>query len=263
MSNKMMKLYTTNFETKVAKDDRVIEFIASKEVVDRDGEIVRIKGLDLKEYKKNPLVLLNHDRHSLPIGKATKVWKSGDELKIKIKFTEPEEYSVGDTVYKLVKGGYMNALSIGFLPDFDSIEYPEKRPGKKQVYRIFNKSALLEVSVVGVPANPEALITGKSLQDAYEHEIIDELEWNELVKELTNVQEKEETDDERVVGEEEKTITKEDDYEIEYYTEIKNYFDEMFVEFEANYPAKEQNGNPANDNSDDEVEDLIEYLRSE
>ena len=36
---------------------------------------------------------------------------------------------------------------------------------------------------------------------------------------------------------------------------------ELYQEFEANYHAKEQKGNPAKDKlSDDEVENIIDYL---
>jgi hypothetical protein len=98
--------------------------------------------------------------------------KKAGELIMKVKFAEPEINGFADTVYKLIKGGYLNAVSIGFLPDFESIEYLKN---KKGVYRIFHKSSLLELSVVPVPANQGALVTGKALNDG----VIDELELKE------------------------------------------------------------------------------------
>ena len=77
----------------------------------------------------------------------------------------------GKDVYELIKGGFLNAVSIGFDPDPEHMGPPTekeltKRPewaGVKQVYR---KWKLLEVSLVPVPSNPEALVTavGKGLQ---------------------------------------------------------------------------------------------------
>ena len=170
----MQQFYTT-LETKAGKeDDRTVEFIATKEIADRDGEILMVKGIQTTNYKKNPVVLWAHERGSLPVAKAVKITKSGETLKIKVQFATPEEYGFADTVYKLVKGGYLGAVSLGFMPDFDKIEYPEVKLNQK-VWRIFHKVDLLEMSIVPIPANQEALSVGKALEDG----IIDEVEKKE------------------------------------------------------------------------------------
>ena len=116
-------------------------------------------------------MLWAHQRGELPIGKAVKVTKTRNgEMRIKVKFAEPDEYSFADTIYKLIKGGYLNAVSIGFIPDFNEISTDEKTGA-----RIFNKSELLELSVVPVPANQGALRLGKAVSDG----IIDEVELKE------------------------------------------------------------------------------------
>ena len=180
----------SNMEVKATKEDRVVEFIATKEVVDRDGDIVKVSGLNVKNYKKNPVILLNHDRRGLPVGKAVRVVKSGGELKVKIKFADPEEYSVADTVYKLVKGGYINAVSMGLMPDWETMEYKEDKKTKKRI-RTINKADILEISIVTVPANQEALVTGKSLQKALEDKVIDELELKELEMSVKEIKDEE------------------------------------------------------------------------
>ena len=174
---KIIKIFDS-FEVKETKDDRTLEFVGSKEITDRDKEIVKVAGLDLKNYKKNPVVLWSHQYDQPPVAKATKVWKSKDEVKFNVKFADMEEYSFADTIYKLYKGGYMNAVSIGFIPDYDSIEYPEKSKGGTQ--RIFNKSELIELSLVPVGANPAALLQSKGIQKALDDKAIDNTELEEM-----------------------------------------------------------------------------------
>jgi HK97 family phage prohead protease len=170
MDKKIFKSYRINYK-EVEDEERTIEAIGSKQIEDRDKDIVYVDGINLKNYKENPIVLFAHDHRSLPIGRAEKVWKDGKELKFKIKFTEPEVNPVGDTVYKLIKGNYLNALSIGFIPDYSTAKYSEKRGG----YDYYN-SELLEVSIVPVPSNPKAVVTSKQLDDAVSKGVIDDLE---------------------------------------------------------------------------------------
>jgi HK97 family phage prohead protease len=169
----------TDMVMKATKDeDRIVEFIASKEVVDRGGDVVKIKGMDLRDYKKNPVIMWSHRHDDPPIGKAVSMTKSGDELKMKVQFATPEEYGFADTIYKLVKGGYIKATSIGIIPDYESMEYPESK-NKKAARRIINKSSLFELSIVPIPMNQDALATGKSLSKAIEDGVIDDLELTE------------------------------------------------------------------------------------
>jgi len=82
---------------------------------------------------------------------------------------------LGDSIYKLIKGGYMNTLSIGFQPDWQVAKFDEKKGGY-----YFPSSELLETSIVSVPANPEAIIQSKSIQKAVSDNVIDEAELNEM-----------------------------------------------------------------------------------
>jgi len=168
----MNKLFTTSFHTKKVNDEsREIDFVASKEVRDRQQEVVEVAGINLKNFKLNPIILWAHDHSGLPIGKATKITKSGDELKVRIQFADASVYSFADTVFKLISGGYLNALSIGFQPDYKQVVYDEKNNS-----RIFKSVELLEISVVPVPANQTALIS-----KAVDTGIVDELEFKEFI----------------------------------------------------------------------------------
>lgn len=171
-------------EVKSSKDeDRVVEFIATDEVVDYDGDIVKVDGLDIKKIKKNKSFLWSHRHTDLPVGQIVSLKKDGKKLIGKAKMTSEDEYPFGNTIYKLIKGGYINNVSISFLPDYSTMEYQEK--GGKNV-RIINDSTLLEISAVNIGANPRAVITGKSLMETYEKawddEVIDGEELESLQK---------------------------------------------------------------------------------
>jgi len=175
MEAKHLRFYTTLKMKANKEEDRTVDFIATKEIIDRDGEILKVSGLTTANYKKNPVVLWAHDRRGLPVGKTVKISKRGDIMKMRVQFAKPEEYGFADTVYKLVKGGYLNAVSVGFTPDYSKTEYPGRNKPNSKIYRIFHKTDLLELSVCPIGVNQEALSVDKALQDG----IIDEVELNE------------------------------------------------------------------------------------
>lgn len=149
----MNKLYT-KAEIQEKQQD-VFTAVASSEVEDRQGEVVRQSGWDLRNFKKNPILLYMHD-HKKPIGKATRVWldKTGSSplLKFKGYISDATEELKG---YKrLMEDGILNSFSVGFRPlEMDGNE--------------ITKSELFEISLVSVPANPEArLLAVKSLENA-------------------------------------------------------------------------------------------------
>lgn len=140
--------------------------------VDRDGEVIVPKGVDLSEFRKNPVVLFGHDRGSPPIGKAEwiKYKKALDAIVAKVSFADTE---MGKEIFSLFKGGFMKAFSVGFNPyskgcDFGRPTEDEikERPDLKNVSTIFRKMSMMEFSAVPIPANPEALAfaVGKGLK---------------------------------------------------------------------------------------------------
>lgn len=132
--------------------DRVLEFIGSTETQDRDGEIIMADGWGLKNYKKNPVFMWAHDYRQPSIGKALSVGVREGKLKFKIEFADEDTYPFADTIYKLYKGGFMHATSVGFIPK----EW-EDGDGAKAPRRTYKKQELLELSGVPVPSNPDAL----------------------------------------------------------------------------------------------------------
>ena len=140
-------------------EERVVQFTISKEVEDRDGDIIRASGIDLTNFNKNPVFLLCHNSHDLPVGKVTKVWVEGKSVKATVYFPTLDELASNpeyasekaklvDFVFHCYKNGMLNAVSVGFIP----LEWTETERG----YDI-QKWELLEFSAVPVPANQDAI----------------------------------------------------------------------------------------------------------
>ena len=185
-------------------DDRTLEFIGSTEDIDRDNEVIKLSGWRLKNYKKNPVVLVNHNSFDLPVAKTTKVWADRDAkaLKFRIKFPEADISPQGDTLYKLYKEGFMNATSVGFMPNRDKMVFGDLERGEPQI--TFKEQELLEISLVSIPANTDAMITQrKSFQDAIEAKVVDELEITDLEMWMKDIGLFDEEEDEAVVEVEE------------------------------------------------------------
>jgi hypothetical protein len=71
-----------------------------------------------------------------------------------ITFATVDEYAFADTIYRLVKGGYIRTVSVGFNP----IEYSFVNEKDRPFGIDFKKQELLEISPCPVPCNPNALI---------------------------------------------------------------------------------------------------------
>lgn len=151
----------------VDKGDGVYEFVASDETVDRYGDIVRVSGWELKNYRKNPIILFGH-QHDNPVGTALRVWVEGKALMVRIKLAEEGTSAFIDTLRKLVAQKIVRAVSVGFRttvpPNYLRDETNDRVTGLE-----FVGQELLENSLVTVPANPMALNTAKSMGIPEEH----------------------------------------------------------------------------------------------
>ena len=139
--------------------DRCVQFTISKEVEDRDGDILRANGVDFTNYMKNPVFLSFHNSREFPLGKVTKFWVEGNSVKAIVYFPTLEELSSNpeqasekaklvDFCFHCYKTGMLNAVSVGFIP----LEWIETEKG----FDIL-KWELLEFSAVAVPANQDAI----------------------------------------------------------------------------------------------------------
>jgi HK97 family phage prohead protease len=143
-----------------APDDgsRVVSFCFSDGSVDRMGDVINPQGWDTAAFKRNPVCLWAHDATAPPIGKVRRTYVSGDRFVGDIEFAAPETYEFADTIYRLVQEKFINAVSVGFMPIEWSWSEDKSRPGGID----FERCELLEISVVPIPANANALIEARA-----------------------------------------------------------------------------------------------------
>jgi ATP-dependent Clp protease protease subunit len=140
-----------NLEIKSVKDDGGYFYIkgyASTPDLDRVADIVKPDCL-IKSVKRMgvPAFIHQHDLSGIPLGVCEKVYMEGDKTAVELKMPKDD---LGKTVKNRVDIGAYKGLSIGFVArDYDFT--PEG-------YRVINDLDWYEVSLVTVPANPNAEI---------------------------------------------------------------------------------------------------------
>lgn len=141
----------------------ILEFIASDETLDRYGEILTAAGWQLEHYRRNPVFQNSHQYGDIifTLGKAllTEVREVGGRpaLYQRIEFATAVN-PMARIAYGLYRGKFLNAVSVGFIP----LRWENGDDGGAVAgfHRRYLEQELLEVSAVGIPANPEALQLG-------------------------------------------------------------------------------------------------------
>ena len=142
-------------------EGRRIRYVWSTETVDRAGDIVR-QNWDLGPFSRNPISLWNHD-HDKVLGRAHSFgveFTDARRLVGDIEFAPEGADPFADAKFKLAAAGYLPATSVGFMPiEVDTVRDSERRAalGLGDYGVVFERNQLLEISVVSVPMNPEAL----------------------------------------------------------------------------------------------------------
>lgn len=161
----------------IKEADDMFTFVASDETVDRQGESLSMDSWDLRNFKKNPVLLINHDyKVENIVGSAKKIRVENGQLVFDAVFHEIT--SLAKEVKQMVKDGWLKTVSVGFM----------RKGGEKGSDKIVNE--LFEVSFVPVPANPsaeriKALVADASKQADKNDEV---KTWVEKQTETTEVQ---------------------------------------------------------------------------
>ncbi len=121
-------------------------------VIDADQESVDTFGFDLKRLRNGTMPLLfNHDQQK-PVGKIMEATYDKEGLLIKARVFKYPDDQLTNFVYNSVKSGVISAFSVGMLvKNFELIS----QDGEDYIQ--LAKSEVIEVSLVAVPSNPEAL----------------------------------------------------------------------------------------------------------
>jgi HK97 family phage prohead protease len=167
--------------------------VGSTADMDRDRESISCEAWDLKNFKKNPVILPQHDYRQPAIGKATSVKVKDGQLTFKIQFPDEGINPVADIYRKLYKGGFMNASSVGFIPK----KWEDGDGTKNSPFRTYTEVELLELSLVSVPANPNALAGEKGIQAAVKKGVLTGDDVKALIKYAEEAFKKEGEEDEQ------------------------------------------------------------------
>jgi len=143
-----------------SEEERMVEFVASTSSVDSYGTVLPVDKWDLSRYAKNGVVGYQHDIYYSDdpdnvIGRG-EAFVEDEQLVIRIYFEPADINPKAEKVYKKVLFGSINSVSVGFVAT-DAGHWGRKSDGEDPDVYYFNGQELLEVSVVNIPSNPDAV----------------------------------------------------------------------------------------------------------
>lgn len=140
-------------------------FVLHDESVNTYGFRMLTSGANLEEFRKNPVLFLNHKDWELPIGRWENIRIEGARILADAVFDENDEEAI--KVMKKVEADFVRMASVGAWPPEEVSDAPElKLPG--QTMPTVTRWTVREASVVTIGANHNALVmydrqTGKQI----------------------------------------------------------------------------------------------------
>ena len=162
-------MLTRTFTPEIRKaegEERKVTFVASDSTRDSAGTVLNQEGWDLDRFNKNGVIGYQHkvygsyegtENPDNVIGKG-RAYVEGGRLMVDVDFEPKEINELAEKVYQKILFGSLKAVSVGFLPVGDGHwgEGEESRKGASPTW-YYDGQELLEVSVVNIPANPNAV----------------------------------------------------------------------------------------------------------
>ena len=166
MEDKILRRWQDATEIrKIDEESRTIEFVASDNSVDSYGTVLPVDKWDLTRFASNGVIGYMHDvygdswtKSADPddvIGKGV-AFIEDDKLIVRITFEPADLNPRSDKIYRKLKFGSLHAVSVGFRPTAKGHKGDEERGEDPNVF-YYGGMELLEVSVVNIPSNPNAL----------------------------------------------------------------------------------------------------------
>ena len=150
----------------VEEEGAVSWFRASTNDLDRHGTIVEPRGIDTKNFENNPVFMWGHDAYgdaSPPdienvLGRVVDFRTTNDAFDIGVEWADHDRAVMARD---LVRSGFLSAVSVGFIPDSEAMTTRSIDGADVPVYQ---RTELVEVSLVPVPSNPNAIALMRSLR---------------------------------------------------------------------------------------------------
>lgn len=155
------------------EETRTIEFIASTPTKDRHRTVLNPNGWSLDNFNRNGIIGYQHNVYgggmcSGPdpddvIGKGF-AFMEGDNLIVRVTFEPADLNPLAEKVFRKVLFGSLRATSVGFAPiGKGKFGENDEAQGRSNETYYFEGQELLELSIVNIPSNPDAV--GRSLRE--------------------------------------------------------------------------------------------------
>lgn len=128
-------------------------FILSDESINTYGFRLLTGGADLSQFRKNPVMYLNHDSWDMPIGRWENIRVEDGKILADAIFDMKDEKAA--EVAGKVDRGFLKMASVGLVPIERTEEASLMLPGQK--YPTVSRWRLREASIVGIGSNHNAL----------------------------------------------------------------------------------------------------------
>lgn len=163
---KFKMVATKDSATDEPEDRIVIVGVANENAVDRMDERLEPSGVDTENFKKNPVLLVDHLYMTRAVvGAVTNVTPEDDGVKFTAelaRMTDEGLTAAQKETRILVKQGLIGTVSVGFIPL--KIRAPEyDNEGRLLEPPVILQWELLEISIVAIPANAGSTFEMKDL----------------------------------------------------------------------------------------------------
>lgn len=130
------------------------QFCITTEDLNTYGCWIKTEGIDLTRFSANPVMYVNHDSWELPVGRWEELTVDNGAIMATPNIDTSDE--MGKRLKHKVDNGYLSACSIGVRVLETSSDPKDLKSG--QTRPTITKCELMEVSLVGQPANPNATV---------------------------------------------------------------------------------------------------------
>jgi len=175
-----MKQFTPAKKGENAPEGYDASFTASTPMRDRHKTILPQENWKLENYNNNAIIGYNHyiwgdegwfsgiGNPDSVIGKGRAYVNAEGNLQLDVKFDDVSDNKTAEKVKAKVANGFLNAVSVGFLENTEGrwLDKDGNETSSWKEYHTYEygEVELMEVSVVNLPANPEALVMSKDAE---------------------------------------------------------------------------------------------------
>jgi HK97 family phage prohead protease len=150
----------------VNSQNLTVDLVASTFALDSFNTRIDPNGWDLGAFKSNPVICYGHDDRGLvaegsglPVARALPETArvEDNKLRMKVAFTPEDINPFGYKVFRMIDAGFISGVSVGFDP-VEWEDHEEVVEGQNAIVRVYTKAKLMEVSIVTIPSNGEAMV---------------------------------------------------------------------------------------------------------